>query len=273
VLWVELAQWGLGCFERFEAGEGEAWLDAAAAAADYLVEAQERGGTRDGAFLHREPMAHTFYLPPPWTSAMAQGECASLLLRVHRERTDERYADAARRALAATWVPSQQGGASAILDGDPFPEEYPTQPPSFVLNGAIFALWGFYDAGIGLGDDEAMAQFERGVDTLARNIGRWDTGYWSYYDLFPHPVRNVATAAYHQIHITQLRANNAIAPRAELEAAADRWEAYAASRLNAGRVLAKKVMFRLAVPRSPRLAHRLPWSHAKRSGRRAAEAG
>jgi heparosan-N-sulfate-glucuronate 5-epimerase len=267
VLWVELAQWGLGCFERFVSGEGEAWLDAATATAEHLIASQERGGSHDGALLHRAPMVHTFHLPAPWVSAMAQGEVASLLLRVNRERPDERYADAARRALAAIWVPSEQGGASALLDGDPFPEEYPTRPPSFVLNGAIFALWGFYDAGLGLGDDEAMGHFERGVDTLARNIGRWDTGYWSYYDLFPHPVRNVATAAYHRIHITQLRATNIISPRPELERAADRWEAYEDSRLNRIRMLAKKVMFRLAVPRSPRLAHRLPWSHAQRTRR------
>ena len=44
---------------------------------------------------------------------------------------------------------------------------------------------------------EARRLFEEGVTTLARNLHRWDTGQWSRYDLFPHPVPNVASPAYH----------------------------------------------------------------------------
>ena len=137
------------------------------------------------------------------------------------------------RALSPLSVPSSEGGACALLDGRPFPEEYPTQPPSFVLNGAIFALWGLRDVAVGLGHAEAGRAFEDGVDALAASIHRWDTGSWSLYDLFPHPVPNVASGAYHALHVAQLEAMVQLAPRPELAAAADATSA-ASRRLRPG---------------------------------------
>jgi hypothetical protein len=264
---VETAQWGLGAYDRFLGGEGDEWLQAARECGDYLLSIQESGGPRDGAWLHLTPMAHTYELEVPWVSAMAQGECASLLIRLHLRADDERYADAARRGLRLMQVPSAEGGASAPLDGRPFPEEYPTEPPSFVLNGAIFALWGYLDVALGLDDGDARRQFEDGLDRLARNLERWDTGWWSRYDLFPHPVANVASSAYHALHIAQLQGMEAIAPRAEVGRILERFERYASSAVNPKRAFAAKVAFRMLVPRSPALAHRLPWSHARRRAR------
>jgi hypothetical protein len=191
---------------------------------------------------------------------MAQGEGASLLVRLHAETGDGRYAEAARRALRPMRVPSTDGGAWAPLDGRAFPEEYPTDPPSFVLNGAIFALWGFRDVAVGLGDGDAAGAFEAGVDTLAASIDRWDTGSWSRYDLHPHRVVNVASAAYHELHVTQLEAMNALVARPELAAAAERFARYAASPALRARALAQKALFRAAEPRSALAARALPWA-------------
>jgi hypothetical protein len=102
----------------------------------------------------------------------------------------------------------------------------------------------------GLGDGESGRLFEAAVDTLAANIHLWDTGWWSRYDLFPHPVRNVASFAYHELHVVQLRVTHALSPRAELAEAADRFESYERSRLAVPRALAHKVAFRLRVPRN-----------------------
>jgi peptidoglycan/xylan/chitin deacetylase (PgdA/CDA1 family) len=263
-LHVYAAQWGLGCFERHLMGEGEEWLAAARGVGEYLIGEQERGGPHDGAWLHGMSMPHTYLLRPPWISAMAQGEIASLLVRLYRETGEERFAAAALRGLRLLAVPSSAGGARALLGGGPFLEEYPTNPPSFVLNGGIFALWGLYDVGIGLDDPDATRDFADGIETLARNIGRWDTGYWSLYDLFPHPLPNVASTAYHGLHTTQLRAMQLIIPRPEFERTLARFESYSRSRLNVGRAFALKSLFRIIVPRNRVLAHRLPWSEAQR---------
>jgi len=248
---VVAIQWGLGCFERYLNGEGDAWLTGAVDVAEYLVSTQVRQGIHDGGWLHNAPMPHTFRLQTPWLSGMAQGEAASLLVRVYSLTGQERFAEAATRALRPMSIPASAGGVLAELEtGGSFAEEYPTDPPSHVLNGGIFALWGYYDVGIGLGLAAAQQDFEQGVDALARGIHLWDTGQWSRYDLFPHPVINVASTSYHVLHINQLRAMQMIAPRHQLEAAADRFEAYWGSRADRARAFAQKALFRCVVPRN-----------------------
>jgi hypothetical protein len=249
-LWVRVHQWGLGAYERYLAGEGEQWLRNAMEVGRYALSQQVRGGARDGLWLNRLPYTKTFQLPAGWPSAMAQGEGASLLARLHLETGEDRWAEAARRAVRAMRLPSAEGGVQARLDGGAWPEEYPTSPPSFVLNGGIFALWGLYDVATALGDEDVRRDFAQGADTLAANLHRWDTGYWSRYDLFPHPVMNVASSFYHALHTSQLEAMQVISPRPEFEATAQRFARYARRRPNAARAFARKVLFRVAVPRN-----------------------
>ena len=263
---VTYAQWGLGAYERFLDGEGEEWLAAARTAADHIVARLVDGGRLDGAWQHLEAMPHTFRLDPPWLSAMAQGECASLLTRIHLETGDELYGDAARRALKTLRLPVADGGTLAEIDGRPFLEEYPTAVPSAVLNGAIFAIWGLHDVGRGLADADAMAFFEETTTALAELMPRYDAGYWSRYDLYPHPLPNLATPAYHLLHINQLTALNQLAPRPRLAAAAGRFEEYRGSDAKRRRAIAEKIAFRLAVPRNRFLAHRMPTPKATRQG-------
>lgn len=248
-LWVLVAQWGLGAFEHFLASGDRRWLAAAEAAGGHLVDSQTAEGPLAGGWPHTRPYPHTYRLDPPWLSSMAQGEGASLLVRLALQSGEARFAEAARRALAPLSVPTADGGVRALLEGRPFPEEYPTDPASFVLNGAIFSMWGLRDVGTGLGDGAATAAFEEAVDTLAATIHRWDLGYWSRYDLHPHRAVNVASPAYHRLHTDQLRAMALIAPRPELEQALRRFERYGAARANRARALAAKVRFRLLVSR------------------------
>jgi heparosan-N-sulfate-glucuronate 5-epimerase len=247
--WIALAQIALGAHELWLAGEGEEWLGLARDAGDHMLEHQIEGGPRDGAWEQRFDLPHTYDLKAPWISAMAQGEAASLMVRLHAVTGEERYADAARRAVRTMSVPMAEGGASARVDGRPFPQEYPTTPSSHVLNGALFAIWGWYDVALALGDADAGREFEEAVDTLALNLHRWDTGSWSRYDLYPHRVRNWASLAYHELHVNQLRAMHALSPRPELAATADRWEAHAGSKAGRARALAHKSAFRVLVPR------------------------
>jgi heparosan-N-sulfate-glucuronate 5-epimerase len=260
---VVTAQWGLGCYERYLMGEGEAWLTAAIDTADHLLSEQERGGALDGGWSHRKAKPHSYRLLPPWLSAMAQGEGASLLVRAHAATDDDRFADAARRALRPLGMPIAEGGVRARLGAGFFLEEYPTDPPSHVLNGGIFALWGYHDLAVALGDEDARCEFERGVDTLAQNLGRWDTGGWSRYDLFPRRIDNVASPAYHVLHINQLRAMQLIAPRPELAIAAERFEGYLRSRPHRIGAFARKALFRVLVPRNRLLAHRTPFARPR----------
>jgi heparosan-N-sulfate-glucuronate 5-epimerase len=264
---IAVSQWGLGCYERHLAGEGDEWLAAAVAAGRYLVDEQLGDGRLRGGWLEPFDYPHTFHIRGPWLSAMAQGQCASLLARLAHTTAAEEFAAAARAGLGPMRVPTAEGGVQADLDGSPFPEEYPTDPPAFVLNGAIFALWGYYDVWKATSDETARQGFEDGVSTLASNLDRWDTGYWSRYDLYPHPIVNVARGAYHNLHITQLRALAALAPSAEIAPVLARFERYRRSRLCRARALAQKVVFRLLVPRNRLLAGRFPWNRSRASDR------
>lgn len=255
-LHVNVCQWGLGAYERFLAGEGERWLGDARSAAEHLLAAQGA----DGGFPHLYAYHHTFPLRPPWLSAMAQGQAASLLVRLHAETGEQRYADAARLALEPYAVASADGGVRAALAGGWLPEEYPTRPPSYVLNGGLFAIFGLYDVWKGLGDERAGAWFAETAATLAVNVHRWDAGFWSRYDLFPHPLPNVASSAYHLLHVSQLEALQLLAPADAVERTLARFRRYRDSPLAPRLAFAAKVAFRLAVPRNPSIARRLPWS-------------
>lgn len=244
-LYAVRAQHGLGAFERWVAGEGEAWLELARRVGEHLLDEQRA----DGGWAHRAPMTHTFALAPGWLSGMAQGQGSSLLVRLHLEDGAERWADGALRALEPLRRPVAGGGVQAALLGRPFPEEYPTDPPSYVLNGAIYAMWGMYDVASGLDDARARTEFADGACLLGDAIDRWDTGWWSRYDLFPHPVVNVASLGYHRLHVDQLTATLRLTEHPALQAARDRFAAYARSQLGRARALAAKLAFRALVPR------------------------
>jgi peptidoglycan/xylan/chitin deacetylase (PgdA/CDA1 family) len=257
---VALCQWGLGCYERYLCGDGGEWLDGALAAAGELVDEQQLDGRHAGGWVHRFALGHSFRLDSPWLSAMAQGEGASLLTRAWLETGEQRFADAAVRALEPMKVAVRDGGVRATLGGAGFPEEYPTRTGSYVLNGCIFALWGCYDVAQAIGDPGARELFDDGVAMLEREIHRYDLGFWSRYDLFPHPVVNVASSAYHLLHINQLRALAIVAPRPAFTETADRFEHYSRLRRYRARAFARKSLFRLLVPRNELLSRRLPWS-------------
>jgi hypothetical protein len=260
---IAIGQWGLGAYERYLDGQGDDWLEAAEAACAYLTETQERAGNRTGAWVEPNDYPHTFNMRGPWISAMAQGHCASLLARLAAETGSERFANAAREALRPMRVPTENGGALALLDGRPFPEEYPTAPSSFVLNGAIYAMWGLYDVWVGLHDEQAGQEFRNAIETLSTNLHRWDTGYWSRYDLYPHPVHavNVASGSYHFLHVNQLLALDRVAPGNGFAETAQDFERYATRPSNRARAWTTKVLFRLVVPRNHFLAAHVPWRH------------
>lgn len=258
--YIALGQWGLAAFERHVLGEGGAWFDAALAAGEHLIATQVRDGILQGAWHEPEDFPHTLRVRGPWVSGMAQGLCASLLARLVVATGREDLAEAGRLAMRPMLVPTERGGCAAELAGMSFPEEYPTIPPSFVLNGAIYAAYGIIDVGLVTGDEEIRAMAEETVDSISTNLHRWDTGYWSRYDLFPHTLLNIASLSYHILHVNQLRALQLMAPRPEIAATAKRFAAYAANPACRARALARKVAFRLVIPRN-RFGRRLPWVH------------
>lgn len=144
-----------------------------------------------------------FGMDLPWASAMAQGEGISAYLRYYQITGEEKYLNYAKKAFHFMHTEtSKKGVRRRDENGYLWLEEYPSEPPSYVLNGFIYALFGIYDLYRITKDEKAKQDIEECIRTLKDNIHRYDTGYWSIYDLrFKELVRY-----YYQknVHVPQL---------------------------------------------------------------------
>lgn len=139
----------------------------------------------------------------PWFSAIAQGEGASVLLRAFCETKEKMYLEAAKKAITSIFYDVSTGGVSVVRGNDYiFPQEYPTNPPSDILNGAIHAFFGVYDYYRVTGDPEVKKKCEIILNTFSDVIGEYDTNYWSLYSRWP---RYLALPRYNISHITLLK--------------------------------------------------------------------
>ncbi|HXH97220.1 MAG TPA: D-glucuronyl C5-epimerase family protein [Gaiellaceae bacterium] len=243
---VDVLQLGLGAVQLRE----PEWLAAAAGVVAWI----ESWMDEQGLLAYRFPMRHTFPLEPPWHSALAQGEAASFLVRCAEVLSRADLLDLAERAVAPLVDPASPLVASTA-EG-PVLQEYPTTPPAHVLNGWITSLWGLHDIASMPGpartdvSASARAAFQAGVATLAVRLDRYRTPIgWSRYDLYPHPLANVASPFYHRLHVEQLRTLNAMAPYDVFTETADAWERAAERPLTRAFAVSRKVAFRLARPR------------------------
>lgn len=203
-----------------------------------------------GRFAYYQPMPHTYRIPAPWFSAMAQALGVSLFVR-------HGMLDDAARA-AASLLDDQYGLVTRSVHG-PILEEYPASPRPHVLNGWIWGLFGLHDLAHAESAPaslraQAAAEFEAGTRSLAAQLDEYETGSgWSTYDRYPHPIANVASPFYQRLHVEMLRALARIsddrALAEELRITAGRWERALGRPVVRAAAVARKVGFRLVRPR------------------------
>ena len=76
-------------------------------------------------------------------------------------------------------LPVEQGGTTIYKNGHIYLYEYVNAPQ--VLNGWIFSAWGLFDYGKYLNDLETVDQWENTIMAIAKNLPRFDNGFWSLY--------------------------------------------------------------------------------------------
>jgi len=170
---------------------------------------------------HYEPK---YGLEPPWASAMAQGECISLYLRVHQATGDRTLLDAAVAAHRFLAVDVADGGVRRLdAEGNVWLEEYPSREPSLVLNGFVYALFGLYDLFRVTRDPAVEADVEACLRTLRANLHRFDAGYWSLYDV----QRAELVRWYYQknVHVPQMAVLHRLTGESVFDEYRRRWEA------------------------------------------------
>ena len=243
---IAIAQYGLGNYNLWRRTGDATRKQKFLLIADWLCSHLEPSAHGLAFWNHHFDWEYRDILRAPWYSALAQGQGISLLVRAYKETADPKYLDAARRAFVSFQRPISEGGvAFADASGGLWFEEYIVSPPTHILNGFIWALWGVYDYFLATDDGPAEELFGRGVRTLLHNLQRYDLGFWSLYEQSGTRLPMVASTFYHRLHIVQLRIMHRLTREDTFVRIADRWESYTRSRSNCARALAYKTAFKL----------------------------
>jgi hypothetical protein len=243
---IAIAQYGLGNFNRFRESGDDERLARALVAADWLVANLEPNRYELPVWNHRFDWHYRTPLRAPWYSGLAQGQGISLLVRVFLETGKDTYLEAARQAFEAFGRELSEGGVCYRDEaGRVWFEEYVVDPPSHILNGFLWAAWGVYDYTLATGDEQASRLFAAATVTLAENLGRYDTGYWSLYELSPTWLPMLASPFYHRLHIVQLEAMTRLTGEQRFLQHARRWRGYMQNPLKRHRALFGKALFKL----------------------------
>lgn len=242
---LAIAQYGLGHFNLYLKTKHPAHLAEAHAQADWLVRNLEE---ERGMFVwkHHFRWHYKQYLAPGWYSAHSQGAGISLLARMYGETHDERYREAAVRAFKALDTDVQCGGVRVVDSrGDVWLEEYVVTPPTHILNGYIWGLWGVWDYYLLTNDSAGKRLWDRCVQTLIRNLPKYDAGFWSLYDLSRQRMRMVVSHFYHKLHIVQLQIMYILTKEKLFLEYRDRFAHYERGVLNRVCALIYKTVFKL----------------------------
>jgi len=243
---IAIAQYGLGNYNLWQLTSDPTRKIKFFLVADWLCSHLERNNHSVHVWNHHFNWEYRDTLQAPWYSALAQGQGISVLVRAYKESRDERYLEAARRAFVSFQLPIAEGGVAFTDEsGDLWFEEYIVSPPTHILNGFIWALWGVYDYMLATQENSAQELFSRGVRTLLHNLDRYDLGFWSLYEQSGTRLPMVASFFYHRLHVVQLRVMHRLTGEDRFAEVADRWERYAQSRINRTRALCYKAAFKL----------------------------
>jgi len=243
---IAIAQWGLGNYNLFSETSNAARLQRTLKAADWLTANLEQNSHGLWVWNHHFDWEYRETLRAPWYSGLAQGQGVSLLLRAHAQTGGGKYRQAAERAFVSLTKAIAQGGV--LFEDDEknlWIEEYLVHPPTHILNGFIWALWGVFDFYAASADASAKQIFDRCVQTLLHNLARFDTGYWSLYEQSGTQLKMLASPFYHRLHIVQLRVMARLTGERRFAEVGDRWQGYAQGRANRSRALVEKSIFKL----------------------------
>jgi heparosan-N-sulfate-glucuronate 5-epimerase len=243
---IAIAQYGLGNYNLFrrtgEPGSRHKFLTAA----DWLAENLEQNSAGLWVWNHHFDWEYRETLRAPWYSALAQGQGVSLLIRVHRETENAVYLTAAQRAIETFFKTTAEGGVGHVDEGGyTWFEEAIVDPPTHILNGFIWAMWGTYDYFLHTGEERVRRLFEEAVKTLRDNLDGFDVGFWSLYEQAGTRMKMLASPFYHRLHIVQLRVLHRLTGDAVFARFADRWDGYRRSALKRNLAWAYKALFKM----------------------------
>jgi len=243
---IAIAHYGLARFNRWcgegDSGDRTAWL----AASRWLVTNLQSNAHGVPVWFHHFDWQYRQLLVAPWYSGLAQGNGISMLIRAAAETGDDTFADAAHRAFQSLELPVSRGGV-LVTDArdDVWIEEYIVDPPSHILNGFIWALWGVHDYARWSRRPGASALWDACVRTIEARLDDFDTGWWSLYEAPTTGEPMLASLYYHRLHAVQLRVLHELTGIEAFAARAARFEAYARRPVSRARAFLAKAWFKV----------------------------
>lgn len=259
---LAVAQYGLGNWNLYLKTKDKKYLEIAKIQADWLVKNLEANNNGLMVWKHKFRWHYKQWLEAGWYSAHSQGTGISLLARLYKETGNKRYFEAAQKAFVALNTEIKNGGTRFIDEnGNSWLEEYLVNPPTHILNGFLWALWGVYDywllaryaqeqevlsetEGLPL-EKQALGLWNACVLTLKNNLHKYDAGYWSLYDLSKQFLKMLASPFYHSLHIVQLKVMHILTDEEIFKQYSEKFDAYTKSWLKRKRAFAYKAIFKL----------------------------
>ncbi|EKF9648639.1 hypothetical protein O1C79_003821 [Vibrio cholerae] len=244
---IFLGHYALGAFQVYLDDDCQSAKEEFIRIAEWFVE----NINDKGVWINHYPMK-TFGLKKSWQSCLSQAKGISVLCRAYYLTRDDKFLNTLLLASKSYLVPVSDGGVLINFQDFKMFEEYATETPSGVLNGHIFAIWSIFDIfklsdllNLKFPHKAELENIYNGVcDSLANNLFRWDTGYWSRYDIWDRHY-NLASLFYHDLHIKQLSILYGMTGNYKFKAFKDRWANYRDNPLYRFASLLGKVYFRL----------------------------
>lgn len=194
---IQIIQYALGCYELFLKTNNDLYIKKMIHCSDYVLNLINDDGSISCMYFVKG-------LNNPY-SAMCQGECVSLLIRVFKETKEQKYLDGAKKVYSFLIDSNNVNAVIKSFNGlNNCLFEYPDK--GIVLNGYIFALFGLFDMYLLTRGEIERLIFESSLKSLKNIMPLFVCDEWSYYDLDKH----YASKFYHKLHINLLLALNLI---------------------------------------------------------------
>jgi len=225
---IAVAQYALGNYNLAKQTPKVGRLDLFLHAAEWL--AARLVQTPKGTYLWEHLFDLEYFRPlkAPWFSGLAQGQGLSVLVRAFAETGEQRYLDMSRQVYRTLTLPIEEGGVQYTDPlGYNWIEEYLVDPPTHILNGFMWALWGIHDYYLLERADHVRELFMHYVKTIMHYLPSYDTGFWSLYELTPQRIRCIASTFYHRLHIVQLEIMHRLTGERLFSEFAAKWASYA----------------------------------------------
>ena len=243
---IAIAQYGLGNYNIYFETDDENRFKKFIAVSDWLVENLNPNSYNVPVWQHHFDFEYRDTLLAPWYSGLAQGLGMSVLLRAYHETKDKKYLSAHQSAWVSMTKDVTEGGVIFTdSNNEKWLEEYIVFPPTHILNGFIWGMWGIYDTWVYLQDNEAKQLFDQLTNTLVEHLEDYDTGYWSLYEQSGTWLPMLASPFYHDLHLVQLKVMHRLTNHETFKGYHDRWSNYKSNWFNRKRALIMKAIFKI----------------------------